>query len=89
MVLVTGFHVTECHPAIDSPGSPAVYILGPVSPAPVMGSTSVVLEKTLERPWDCKEFQPVHPKGDQPWVFMARTDAEAKTPMLWPPHAKS
>ena len=46
MVLVTGFHVTECHPAIDSPGSPAVYILGPVSPAPVMGSTTVVLEKT-------------------------------------------
>ena len=40
-------------------------------------------------PLDCKEIQPVHPKGDQSWVFIRRTDAEAKTPILWPPHAKS
>ena len=50
---------------------------------------SVVLEKTLESPLDCKEIQPVHPKGDQFWVFTGRTDAEAETPILWPPHAKS
>ena len=48
-----------------------------------------VLEKTLESPLDCKEIQPVHPKGDQSWVFIGRTDAEAETPILWPPHAKS
>ena len=47
------------------------------------------LEKTLESPLDCKEIQPVHPKGDQSWVFIGRTDAEAETPMLWPPHVKS
>ena len=50
---------------------------------------SVVLEKTLESPLDCKEIQPVYPKGDQSWVFIGRTDAEAETPVLWPPHAKS
>ena len=50
---------------------------------------TVVLEKTLERPLDCKEIQPVHPKGDQSWVFIGRTDAEAETPILWPPYAKS
>ena len=50
---------------------------------------TVVLEKTLESPLDCKEIQPVHPKGDQSWVFIGRTDAEAQTPILWPPHAKS
>ena len=49
----------------------------------------MVLEKTLESPLDCKEIQPVHSKGDQPWVFFGRTDAEAETPVLWPPHAKS
>jgi len=49
---------------------------------------TVVLEKTLESPLDCKEIQPVHPK-DQSWVFIGRTDAEAETPILWPPHAKS
>ena len=49
----------------------------------------VVLEKTLESPLDCKEVQPVHSKGDQSWVFIGRTDAEAETPILWPPHAKS
>ena len=49
---------------------------------------TVVLEKTLESPLDCKKIQPVHPKGDQSWVFIGRTDAEAETPILWPPHAK-
>ena len=49
----------------------------------------MVLEKTLESPLDCKEIQPVHPEGDQSWVFFGRTDAEAETPILWPPHAKS
>ena len=44
----------------------------------------MVLEKTLESPLDCKEIQPVHPKGDQSWVFFGRTDAEAETPILWP-----
>ena len=47
------------------------------------------LEKTLQSPLDCKEIQPVYPKGDQSWVFFGRTDAEAETPILWPPHAKS
>ena len=47
------------------------------------------LEKTLESTLDCKEIQPVHPKGDQSWVFTGRTDAEAETPVLWPRHAKS
>ena len=50
---------------------------------------TVVLEKTLESPSDCKEIQPVHPKGDQSWVFIGRTDVEAKTPVLWPPDAKN
>jgi len=50
---------------------------------------TVVLEKTLESPSDCKEIQPVHPKGDQSWVFIERTDAEGETPLLWPPHAKN
>ena len=50
---------------------------------------TVVLEKTLESPLDCKEIQPVHPKGDQSWVFIGRTDDEAETPILWPPDAKS
>ena len=51
--------------------------------------STVVLEKTLENPLDCKEIQPVHPKGDQSWVFIGRTDAEAETPILWPPPANS
>ena len=46
------------------------------------------VEKTLESPLDCKEIQPVHPKGDQSWVFIGRTDNEAETPILWPLHAK-
>ena len=50
---------------------------------------TVVLEKTLENPLDCKEIQPVHPKGNQSWIFIGRTDAEAETPILWPPDAKT
>ena len=48
-----------------------------------------MLEKTLESPLDCKEIQPVHPKGDQSWVSIGRTDAKAETPILWPLHVKS
>ena len=48
-----------------------------------------MLEKTLESPLDCKEIQPVHPKGDQSCVFIGRTDAEAETPILWPPNVKN
>ena len=47
-----------------------------------------MLEKTLESPLECKEIQPVHPKGDQSWVFIGRTDAEAETPILWLPHVR-
>ena len=50
---------------------------------------TVVLEKALESPLDCKEVQPVHSKRDQPWVFFGRHDAEAEAPVLWPPHVKS
>ena len=50
---------------------------------------TVVLERTLESPLDCKETQPVHPKGDQSWVFIGRTDAETETPILWPLDAKN
>ena len=49
----------------------------------------MVLGKTLESPLDCKESQPVHSEGDQPWLFFGRNDAEAETPALWPPHGKS
>ena len=48
----------------------------------------MVLENIFESPLDCKEIQPVHPKGDQSWVFVGRTGAEAETPIFWPPHAK-
>ena len=48
-----------------------------------------MLEKTLESPWDYKEIQQVHPKGDQSWLFIGRTDVEVETPVLWPPHEKS
>ena len=51
--------------------------------------STVVLEKTLESLLECKEIQPVHPKGDQSWVFIGRTDVEVETPVLWPPDAKS
>ena len=50
---------------------------------------TVVLKKTLESPLDCKEIQPVHPKGNQSWIFIRRTDAEAETPILWPPDVKN
>ena len=50
---------------------------------------TVVLEKTLESPLDCKEIQPVHSEGDQPWVFIGRTDVEAETAIFWPPDVKS
>ena len=50
---------------------------------------TVVLEKTLESPLDCKEIQPVHPKGDKSWVLIGRTDIEAETPILWPPDVKN
>ena len=52
-------------------------------------NNTVVLEKTLESPLDCKEAQPVHPKGDQSWIFIGRTDVGAETPILWPPDVKS
>ena len=51
--------------------------------------SSVVLEKTLESPLDCREIQPVHPKENQSWIFIGRTDAEAETPILWLPDAKN
>ena len=50
---------------------------------------TVVLEKTLENPLDCKEIKPVHPKGNQSWIFIGRTDVKAETPILWPPDAKN
>ena len=49
---------------------------------------TVVLQKTLENPLDCKQIQPVHPKGDQYWVFIGRADVEAESPIIWPPHVK-
>ena len=49
----------------------------------------MLLEKTVESPLDCKKIKPVHPKGDQSWVFIGRTDAEAEAPILWPPDVKS
>ena len=54
-----------------------------------LGFWAMVLEKTLESLLDCKEIQPVNPKGNQSWIFIGRTDAEAETPILWPPDAKS
>ena len=50
---------------------------------------TVVLEETLDSPLNCKEIQPVHPEGNQSWIFIGRTDAEAETPILWPPNAKN
>ena len=65
-----------------------------ISPGEVMYNirsivNNTLLEKTLESPVDCKEIQPVHSEGDQPWDFFGRNDAKAETPVLWPPHAKS
>ena len=62
---------------------------GHCSVCSLLGSLGAMLEKTLESPLDCKEIQPVHPKGDQSWVFTGRTDAEAETSVLWPLHVKS
>ena len=55
----------------------------------LIDAPTVVLEKTLASPLECKEIQPVHPKGDQSWMFIGRTDAKAETPILQPPDAKS
>ena len=63
--------------------------LGSISFTCKKGGWTVVLEKILESPLDCKEIQPVHPKGDQSWVFIGRTDVEAETPVFWPPDVKS
>ena len=52
-------------------------------------SPTVVVEKTLESPLDCKEIKPVNPKGNPPWIFIGRTDVKAEAPVLWPPDAKS
>ena len=52
-------------------------------------SWTVVLQKTLQSPLDCRKIEPVHPKADQSWIFIGRTDIEAETPILWPPHVKS
>ena len=59
------------------------------APLQTRRSCTMVLEKTLENPLDCKEIQPVYPKGNQSWMFIGRTDAEAEAPILWPPDAKS
>ena len=80
--------------------SPHLHTKPCISPVPLsspMASLSTLLpalpismlEKTLESPLDCKEIQPVHSKGDQPWDFFGSNDAKAETPVLWPPHAKS
>ena len=58
-------------------------------PFVLLSSTKVVLEKTLESLLNCKEIQPVHPKGNQSWIFIGRTDAEAETSILWPPDMKN
>ena len=55
----------------------------------IIDAFELVLEKTLKSPLDCKEIQPVHSKGDQPWDFFGRNDAKAETPVVWPPHEKS
>ena len=62
----------------------------PITSLQIDGETieTVVLEKTVESPLDCKEIQPVYSKGDQFWVFIGRTDVEVETPILWPPDAK-
>ena len=67
--------------------SRVTYLIPVLGRSPGVGSGYP--EKTLESPLDCKEIQPVHSNGDQPWVFFERNDAEAETPVLWPPHVKS
>ena len=66
----------------------ALTIYGPLLAKWYLCFLIVVLEKTLESALDCKEIQPVHPKGNQSWIFIGRTDAEAEIPTLWPPDAK-
>ena len=78
--------------AIVSTVCPSIYheVMGPDAMILVFWMFwTVVLEKILESPLDCKEIQPVHSKGDQPWVFFGRNEAKAETPVLWPPHVKS
>ena len=83
-------HILKPNPLCDVLGSRDFgRWLGHEGGAPMNGISTLVLEKTVESPLDCKEIQPVHPKGDQSWVFIGRTDAEAETPILWPPDAKS
>ena len=60
-----------------------------VGPQRRLSAEELMLEKTLESPLDCKEIQPVRPKGDQSWVFIGRSDVEAETLILWPPEAKN
>ena len=62
---------------------------GPANVGNLISCSSSLVFETLESVLDCKEIQPVHPKGDQSWMFIGRTDAEAETPILWPTHAKS
>ena len=92
---------SQCYASSRFPNSFGPPLGSMLSPCPRESSTlssrlsyyqgfwTVVLEKTLESPLDCKEIQPAHSRGDQSWVFIGRTDAEAETPVLWPPHAKN
>ena len=87
-------YVDECHLALtDFPSSGHVWMWEVdyrESWAPKKWCFwTVVLEKTLESPLDCKEIQPVNPKGSQPWIFIGRTDAESEVPIFWPPDAKN
>ena len=78
LVLVVCSQETEIIPTV---GMERIYFISE--------ALTVVLEKTLESPLDCKEIQPVHPKEDQSWIFTGKTDAEAETPTLWPPDVKN
>ena len=69
--------------------SVSLWLLQQTHPGNMWCFWTVVLEKTLKSPLDCKEIQPVHPKGNQPWIFIGRTDAEAEAPILWIPDEKS
>ena len=80
-------HFADKDPSSQSYGFSSSYKEGWVSKN--SSFRTVVLEKTLESPLDSKEIKRVNPKGDQPWIFIGRTDAEAETPILWPPYVKS
>ena len=83
-------HIVKPNPLCDVLGSGDFgRLLDHKSGAPTNGLSTLVLEKILESPLDCKEIQPVHPKGNQFWVFNGRTDVEAETPVFGPPDAKS